>query len=77
LAISGNVLPALLFFKNRKLVDRILGLPSADVLKARLDFLAKVDAVPPLPSEREVQPPARQLNHGFDGFHGSLYPRDP
>jgi hypothetical protein len=36
----GNVSSTLLFFKNGKLVDRILGLPSTDVLKARLDSLA-------------------------------------
>ena len=33
-------IPTLLFFKNGKVVDRIVGLPTMDNLKARLDSLA-------------------------------------
>ncbi len=37
--------PALLFFKSGKVVDRLVGLPSSDTLKMRLESLAKADAV--------------------------------
>ena len=37
-----EAMPTLLFFKNGKVVDRSVGLPSRDMLKARLESLAKV-----------------------------------
>jgi thioredoxin 1 len=41
-AIQG--IPTLLFFKNGKVVDQIVGLPAVDELKTRLDSLARPDA---------------------------------
>lgn len=41
-----QAMPTLVFFKNGKVVDRSVGLPSRDVLKLRLESLAKVDAIP-------------------------------
>jgi thioredoxin len=40
-------IPTLLFFKDGKLVDRSVGLPSADALKSRLESLAAGTAVHP------------------------------
>ena len=37
-----EAMPTLLFFKNGKVVDRSVGLPSRDMLKTRLESLAKV-----------------------------------
>jgi len=37
-----QAMPTLVFFKNGQVVDRSVGLPSRDMLKARLDSLAKV-----------------------------------
>jgi thioredoxin len=37
-------IPTLLFFKNGKAVDRIVGLPATDALQARLDALAETNA---------------------------------
>jgi thioredoxin 1 len=37
-------IPTLLFFKDGKVVDRIVGLPATDDLKARLDALAGTNA---------------------------------
>ena len=37
-------IPTLLFFKNGKVVDRIVGLPATDALKARLESLAGTNA---------------------------------
>ena len=37
-----QAMPTLLFFKNGKVVDRSVGLPSRDALKTRLESLAKV-----------------------------------
>ena len=39
-----QAIPTLLFFKNGKVVDQIVGLPAVDDLKARLDSLARTDA---------------------------------
>jgi thioredoxin 1 len=39
-----QAIPTLLFFKNGKLVDRIVGLPATDDLKARLESLAGTNA---------------------------------
>lgn len=40
-----QAMPTLVFFKNGKVVDRHVGLPPRDALKARLESLAKGDAV--------------------------------
>lgn len=37
-----EAMPTLVFFKNGKVVDRLVGLPSRDMLKTRLESLAKV-----------------------------------
>ena len=37
-----QAMPTLVFFKNGKVVDRSVGLPSRDMLKTRLESLAKV-----------------------------------
>ena len=37
-----EAMPTLVFFKNGKVVDRLVGLPSKDTLKTRLESLAKV-----------------------------------
>lgn len=37
-----EAMPTLLFFRNGKVVDRSVGLPSRDMLKTRLESLAKV-----------------------------------
>jgi thioredoxin 1 len=42
LQIQG--VPTLVFFKGGKVVDSLVGLPSSDTLKMRLESLAKVDA---------------------------------
>ena len=42
LEIQG--LPTLMFFKGGKVVDRLVGLPSSDTLKMRLESLATADA---------------------------------
>ena len=44
LEIQG--VPTLVFFKSGKVVDCLVGLPSSDILKMRLELLAKVDAAP-------------------------------
>jgi thioredoxin 1 len=44
LEIQG--VPTLVFFKSGKVVDSLIGLPSSDILKVRLELLAKVDAAP-------------------------------
>lgn len=41
--------PTLVLFKAGKVVDRFVGLPSKDALKARLESLAKVDAFAGVP----------------------------
>jgi thioredoxin 1 len=43
LEIQG--VPTLVFFKGGKVVDGVVGLPSSDTLKMRLESLAKLDAV--------------------------------
>ena len=42
LEIQG--VPTLVFFKGGKIVDSLVGLPSSDTLKMRLESLAKMDA---------------------------------
>jgi len=37
-----QAMPTLLFFKNGKVVDRSVGLPSRELLKTRLESLAKM-----------------------------------
>ena len=39
-----QAIPTLIFFKNGKVVDRLIGLPSADTLKMHLDSLAGPDS---------------------------------
>ena len=40
--IEIEAMPTLLFFRNGKVVDRSVGLPSRDMLRTRLESLAKV-----------------------------------
>lgn len=40
------VVPTLVFFKKGKIVDRVVGLPSGDTLKMRLESFAKEEAAP-------------------------------
>lgn len=42
LEIQG--VPTLVFFKGGKVVDSLVGLPSSDTLKMRVESLAKMDA---------------------------------
>jgi thioredoxin 1 len=41
-----EAIPTLMFFKNGKVVDTLIGLPSSDTLKMRLESLARATAAP-------------------------------